>query len=195
MKSISFIGKVDIKNGVKTINSPVFDPEDKSVNTSKILPVYPLTEDIKPSTFRKIMSNCLENIGEISETMPEYIIQKYHLFDLDSAIRQIHFPKNMEEATKARRRLVFDEFLISELGLLRLKNENQVLSKGITYSKDVKMSDVINKLPFRLTKAQLRVLEDIDDDMEKPIAMNRLLQGDVGSRKNYCFNYCKLQSC
>lgn len=138
------------------------------------------------------MTNCLESIGPIVESMPEYIINKYHLFDLDSAIRQIHFPKNMEEAAKARKRLVFDEFLISELELLRLKSENQILSKGIKYSKDVKMSDVINKLPFRLTKAQLKVLEDIDDDMEKPIAMNRLLQGDVGSRKNSCLNYCKL---
>ena len=62
--------------------------------------------------------------------------------------------------------------------------------KGIAFSKDIKMSDVINNLPFKLTKAQLKVLEEIDEDMENNKPMNRLLQGDVGSRKNNCKYYC-----
>ena len=70
-----------------------------------------------------------------------------------------------------------------QLGLLELKFQNEVEVKGIQYDKGVKMSDVINELPFKLTKAQLRVLEEIDSDMESIKPMNRLLQGDVGSGK------------
>src|SRR5699024_4210242 len=76
-----------------------------------------------------------------------------------------------------------DELLSMQLGLLSLRNENNIEIKGIKYKKEVQMSDVINDLPFKLTKAQLRVLEDINTDMEKQKPMNRLLQGDVGSGK------------
>ena len=83
----------------------------------------------------------------------------------------------------ARKRLVFEELLSTQLALLELKNTYQNEEEGISFDKNVKMSNVINELPFRLTKAQLRVLEEIDNNMEKPRAMNRLLQGDVGSGK------------
>ncbi len=83
----------------------------------------------------------------------------------------------------ARKRLVFEELLSTQLALLELKNSYQNEEKGIQFDKNVKMSKVINELPFRLTKAQLRVLEEIDNNMEKQSAMNRLLQGDVGSGK------------
>ena len=71
-----------------------------------------------------------------------------------------------------------------QLALLSLKNKYTKEETGISFSKDIKMSDVINELPFKLTKAQLNVLEEIDKDMESNKSMNRLLQGDVGSRKN-----------
>ena len=79
--------------------------------------------------------------------------------------------------------MVFDELLAMQLGLLKLKGENNKEIKGIKYDENVQMSDVINDLPFKLTNAQLKVLEEINSDMESEKPMNRLLQGDVGSGK------------
>lgn len=110
-------------------------------------------------------------------------MKEYKLLDINSAIRQIHFPKDFEEFKIARKRLVFEELLSMQLALLSLKNQYKVEQKGIQYKKDIKMSDIINTLPFKLTKAQLRGLEEIDEDMERSKPMNRLLQGDVGSGK------------
>ena len=178
-----FFGKVNIKSGVREMNSPVFDEIGNYKNTSKIIPVYPLTEDIKASTLRKIIEAGLLTTEEIKETIPEYLLKKYSMISLDEAIRQIHFPDTFESFHKARRRLVFDELLSMQLGLFKLKSDNNIETKGNTCDKNVKMSDVINDLPFKLTGAQLRVLEEIDNDLESPKAMNRLLQGDVGSGK------------
>ena len=119
-----------------------------------------------------------------------YIMKDYKLEDIKIATKQIHFPESFEEFEKARYRLVFEELLSMQLALISLKNKYTKEEKGIAFSKKVKMSDVINILPFNLTKAQLRVLEEIDTDMEKEKAMNRLLQGDVGSRKNYNCTNC-----
>ena len=94
----------------------------------------------------------------------------------------MRYYQNFKEFEIARKRLVFEELLSVQLALLELKNNYINEEKGIEFSKDAKMSDIINTLPFRLTKAQLRVLEEIDRNMESNKAMNRLLQGDVGSR-------------
>lgn len=176
-------GKVSVKNGVKEMNSPIFDPIDKKNNTGKIIPAYPLIHEIKLSTIRKVIESGLELAGDLEETIPEYLVKKYNLMDYNQAIHQIHFPDDFNVFKKARTRLVFDELMGMQLGLLELRNKNAKETKGIEYSKDVQMSDVINDLPFKLTNAQLRVLEDINKDMESDKPMNRLLQGDVGSGK------------
>lgn len=178
-----FFGKVDTKLGKKEMNSPVFDAIEKCTNTGKIVPSYHLIYEIKPSTMRKIISNGLELANNLDEIEPDYIVKKYNLMNYNEAIHQIHFPTGFDNFKKARRRLVFDELLAMQLGLLELRGENNKEIKGIKYDKNVNMSDVINDLPFKLTKAQLRVLEEINYDMEKEKPMNRLLQGDVGSGK------------
>lgn len=176
-------GKMSIKNGIREIVSPVFDQIDKHNNTGKIIPIYPLIHEIKASTIRKVIESGLELAGNLEETIPDYLVEKYNLMSFNDSIHQIHFPDNFDEFKKARTRLVFDELLGMQLGLLKLRGENLKEVRGIQYDKDVKMSDVINDLPFKLTNAQLRVLEDIDHDMESEKPMNRLLQGDVGSGK------------
>ena len=108
---------------------------------------------------------------------------EYKLLGINESIHKIHFPENFDEFEKARKRLVFEELLGMQLALLNLKNKYEADTNGIQFDKNVKMSDVINALPFKLTKAQLRVLEEIDKDMESNKNMNRLLQGDVGSGK------------
>ena len=180
----NFYGKIEIKSGKYEMKSPIFDESGENKNTGKIIPIYPLTYGISQNTIRKIIENGINEVYEnIEETLPDYILDKYKLMNINDAIKKIHFPENKSDFIRARYRLVFEELLGFQLALLRLKENYKYEEKGIEFNKDVKISDVINTLPFNLTKAQLRVLEEIDRDMESSKPMNRLLQGDVGSGK------------
>lgn len=186
----NFYGKIETKLGRYEMKSPVYDEVGEDKNTGKIIPIYPLTYGISQNTIRKIIENGIDEVyGNLEETLPDYILKKYNLININEAIKQIHFPSHKNNFIKARYRLVFEELLGFQLALLSLNEHYKLKEKGIQFSKDVKMSDVINILPFKLTKAQLRVLEEIDNNMEKATPMNRLLQGDVGSRKNGCKYY------
>ena len=194
-ETYKFFGKVQKRIGLIEMNSPVFDNEDTNKNTGKIIPLYPLTYSLSQNVIRQVMENALKEVNqELQETLPEYLLKEYSLDDINKAIQGIHFPENFEEYNKAKKRLVFEELLVMQLALLNLKTKYSVNKKGIEFDKNVKMSDVIEKLPFNLTKAQVRVLEEIDKDMESENPMNRLLQGDVGSRQNSSINCCFIQS-
>ena len=183
-KKYTFYGKVNNTFGRITINSPVFDEEGKTSNTGKIIPIYPLTFKLSQNMIRKIMENAMKEVeGKLEETLPEYILKEYKLEGINEATKNIHFPKEFKDFNTARKRLVFEELLTMQLALLELKNSYINEEKGIQFSKNVHMSDIINKLPFQLTNAQRRVLEEIDNNMESEKPMNRLLQGDVGSGK------------
>ncbi len=183
-RKYKFYGKISNNFGKITMNSPVFDEKEKNFNTGKIIPIYPLTYQLSQNVLRKIMeAGLLEVDGKLKETLPKYILENYHLLGINQAIKQIHFPNQLEDFNIARKRLVFEELLSTQLALLSLKNSYRNDEKGIAFSKEAKMSEVINELPFKLTKAQLRVLEEIDTNMESEKPMNRLLQGDVGSGK------------
>ena len=186
----NFYGRIETKLGRYEMKSPVYDEVGEDKNTGKIIPIYPLTYGISQNTIRKIIENGIDEVyGNLEETLPDYILKKYNLININEAIKQIHFPSHKNNFIKARYRLVFEELLGFQLALLSLNEHYKLKEKGIQFSKDVKMSDVINILPFKLTKAQLKVLEEIDNNMEKSTPMNRLLQGDVGSRKNGCRYY------
>jgi len=179
-----FYGKINKKFGRVEMVSPVFDDIEKTQNTGKIIPIYPLTYQLSQNTLRKIIETGLSEVeGNLKETLPKYILDEYKLLDINGAIKNIHFPNEFKDFSIARNRLVFEELLIMQLALLELKNSYIKEEKGIKFSKEVQMSDIINKLPFTLTKAQLRVIEEIDNNMESDKSMNRLLQGDVGSGK------------
>ena len=183
-KKYKFYGKVSKKTGKITFNSPVFDEIEKVQNTGRIIPIYPLTFKLSQNQLRKIMEAGIKEVyGKLKETLPEYLLKQYKLEDINNATKHIHFPEEFKDFNIARNRLVFEELLSVQLALLELKNSYNNDIKGIEFSKSAKMSDVINTLPFKLTKAQLRVLEEIDGDMESSKNMNRLLQGDVGSGK------------
>ena len=185
-KKYRFYGRINEQFGRVEMVSPVFDDIRETNNTGKIIPIYPLTFKLTQNILRKIIENGLEIVkenGGLKETIPSYILNKYDLVEINKATNSIHFPQNNEDFKRARKRLVFEELLSTQLALLQLKNNNINDKKGIQFNKNVKMSDVINTLPFKLTKAQLKVLEEIDDNMESNKTMNRLLQGDVGSGK------------
>ena len=185
-KKYRFFGKISNKYGKIDLTSPVFDEIEKKNNTGKIIPLYPLTFSLSQNTIRKIIENGLKDVeedGGLKETLPQYILNEYKLEEISKAIETVHFPKEFADFEIARKRFVFEELLSTQLALLQLKNSNLKDHKGISFSKDAHISDVINSLPFNLTKAQLRVLEEIDKNMEQDKSMNRLLQGDVGSGK------------
>ncbi|MBR2786908.1 MAG: ATP-dependent DNA helicase RecG [Clostridia bacterium] len=180
----SFYGKISKKGNRVEMNSPVYDSGEAQRNTGKIVPIYPLTFKLSQTALRQIIENGLNAVdGELEETIPEYVRREYNLLNIDNAIKNIHFPQEFSDFKRARNRLVFEELLGMQLALLKLKTQYTGEKIGIKFDENVKISDVINNLPFKLTNAQLRVLEEIDNNMESPKTMNRLLQGDVGSGK------------
>lgn len=183
-KQYKFYGRINKKIGMTEMLSPVYDMQEVNKNTGKIIPIYPLTYNLSQNTLRQIIENGLELAKDkLQETMPDYLLQEYHLLSYREAIEKIHFPTQLSDFENARKRLAFEELLTMQILLFSIKNKYQNEEPGIQFQKNVHMSDVINELPFKLTKAQLRVLEEIDKDMESDKAMNRLLQGDVGSGK------------
>ena len=183
-ETYKFFGRINKRIGQTEMVSPVYDLEGNNKNTGRIIPIYPLTYSLSQNTLRHIIEEGLKQAKDkIAETLPEYILEEYKLMKLRNAMQSIHFPKELKDFGEARNRLAFEELLTMQLLLLNLKNKYKNTEKGIKFDSKVKMSDVINDLPFKLTKAQTRVLEEIDSDMESDKAMNRLLQGDVGSGK------------
>ena len=176
-----FFGKVKRKLNQIEMMTPIIDEQDSNKNTGRIIPIYPSTYNLSQNILRKIIENALEEANVLPETIPEYLIKEYKLMDINEATKQIHFPNSFEDYNKARTRLVFEELLIMQLALLTFKTNYDKDKKGISFSTDAKMSEIIDSLPFKLTNAQSRVLEEIDKDMKSKKTMNRLLQGVVGS--------------
>ena len=183
-ETYTFFGKIENKGGTFEMKSPVYEDIGREKNTGRIVPIYPLTSRLSQNVLRKIIENGIDEVyGNLEENLPEYILDRYKLLDINEAYKNIHFPASNSDFIRAKNRLVFEELLGLQLALLRLKEGQKNDEKGIKFDSNVKMEDVIKTLPFTLTNAQLRVLKEINEDMEKEEAMNRLLQGDVGSGK------------
>ena len=182
-QTYKFFGKVKRKVNQIEIMTPIIDDEDSNKNTSRIIPIYPTTYNLSQNSLRKVIENALQEVTNLPETLPGYLLKQYNLMGRNEATQQIHFPDSFNNYNKARIRLVFEELLIMQLALLTFKQNYDKNKAGIQFDKEAKMSEIIDNLPFKLTNAQSRVLEEIDKDMESNKAMNRLLQGDVGSGK------------
>lgn len=182
----TFYGKVQKIVGTRVeISSPIFDKEGETKNTGKIIPLYPLTAGITQNVLRGIIENALKLCNnQFEEFLPSWIRKKYNICEYNFAVNNIHFPEKNEDFGIARKRIAFQELLLLQLGLLNLKEKGKVEDVGIEFKEDEKIDEFLNSLPFKLTNAQLRVWQDIKKDMESNKAMNRLVQGDVGSRKN-----------
>ena len=152
-------------------------------NTCKVMPIYPLTYGITNKEIISIIKIVLTDKElKIKEYLPQRIIEKYHLCSIDYAVRNIHDPSSKEALKIALYRIIFEEFLILQLGLFMFKNGVSEV-EGIKFKENKKLDDVLKSLPFKLTGAQDRALNEIIKNMESEKAMNRLVQGDVGSGK------------
>ena len=150
-----------------------------------ILPVYAATEGLTQKQLRQMTADVLAHAGEaLMETLPEQIRAEYHLIGRAAAFRQIHFPKDTEELAAARRRLAFEELYLIQCGLLALKKQTAEHEEGIAHrANGALIARVRDALPFALTEDQEKVWAEISRDMEAPLPMRRLVQGDVGSGK------------
>ena len=157
-----------------------------NLNIGRIVPIYPLCENMNIKTLRKAIYNAIQLLKDsIVNVVPEYLIKRYNLLDKKTAIEQIHFPDNLEMLEKARFTLVFEEFFLIQLklALIKEKNRNNNKSLPLKIQKNGLVNKFINQLPFSLTKAQEKAIKEILTDMNSEEPMQRLLQGDVGSGK------------
>lgn len=182
--SIVVFGKVKIENNFKEfVPIEIEHYSSKPQSNCKIEPVYPLTYGLSNKELQGIIRSVLtKEEFKVKEYLPTYILEKYKLCGIDFAVRNIHSPSNKEALKIALYRLVFEEFLILQLGLFYFKNGVNE-SSGIEFKENEKLNDIIESLPFKLTKAQNRALSEIAQDMTSSKVMNRLVQGDVGSGK------------
>ncbi|MEK6264364.1 MAG: ATP-dependent DNA helicase RecG [Clostridium sp.] len=174
-------GKVDKFREEITIMNPKI-LKKTSMDTNKIIAVYPLKNNVTNSFFNKIISDVLCNV-EITENLPQWLLEKYKFCSLDEATRNIHSPKNLQLLNESKRRLKFQELFNYSLKILMLKEFIKFHNEGIVFKIAPELTVLKKLLPFELTSAQSKVVREILIDQKKDRGMNRLLQGDVGSGK------------
>jgi len=172
-------GRVEINSFSGNLQISVRSFEIDTGSNPPIVPVYPLTEGLFPKKIRAISELVVQDyLDLVVDLVPKSVKDKYKLCDLKTALSSLHFPKEMKNIQKYQYRLIFDDFFFFQLGL-GLRREKVKVEKGIGFE--------INRrgfhLPFELTNAQKRVLDEIRNDMKMPVPMSRLIQGDVGSGK------------
>lgn len=179
-------GKVKIDFFTVQILHPEYHiiKEEQPQDFQQIMPIYRLTDGLTQKDFYTLQKYIFEHYMEqIEEFLPEDLLKNNRLCDLAFALRNIHFPTSSQNLRIAKYRLIFEELLILQLGLLLTKGQLDQNKEGIAFNKMPQLDDFINQLPFRLTEAQKKVLSEIQEDMESNMVMNRLVQGDVGSGK------------
>lgn len=196
-QTLAVSGKVGYFGGLQMVH-PEFDllsdaaedHEDEFLHTGKIIPLYPSSEaltrvGLDSRGFRRIIHHLMRShADQIEDVMPPALLERQQLISLQDAYKNIHFPDNFEQLQQARRRLKFDELFFMQLLLAFRKQRVMHLPKAMTVPAVGEcVRELINKLPFKLTDAQRKVLREIYADLKKPHPMYRLLQGDVGSGK------------
>lgn len=178
--TITVIGKYNLKTNTLTANDIKLIPILKLT----IEPVYHLSQKIKKSAYKKILSTILSSDFKCDSYIPSYIEEKYKFITKRDAILNIHNPKNLDMLKASRLYLIYEELFCFMVKIIYLKNKNNDSVNRIvkTYDSE-KLNNIISKLPFKLTDQQVNALEDIKNDFNLPDRMNRLIMGDVGSGK------------
>ncbi|MCL4397498.1 ATP-dependent DNA helicase RecG [Patescibacteria group bacterium] len=189
---VSLSGKVEKNNHKLQLTAPQYEviyPGKGAIHTGRLVPVYPETEGISSKWLRGKIHTLLENIrevGKINEYLPKVVLEENGLMPLQEAIIKVHFPDNLKQAEEAKKRLAFDELLLAQVQAKVRRDELQKKQVGnkleiVGVRKD--LTALTARLPFELTAAQKKVVNEIYQDLASARPMNRLLQGDVGSGK------------
>lgn len=179
----TLLGKLqEFKGEFSIINPAIVNTNSYEKGKESILPIYPLKGSITNNTIVKLIKEVLKSTA-ITENMPNWILNKYNFFSLDEAVHSIHFPKDITDLKNARNRLKYQELFSFSLKLNALKEHYKNEKNGICFKVSKEMNEVTGILDYELTNAQRKVLREILTDQKKPIPMNRLIQGDVGSGK------------
>lgn len=188
---ISLSGKVDFFAHKIVMESPdyevITDPSQQGIHTGRIIPIYPETHGVSSKWLRRQIYKIIkENSLTVKEFLPEELKNKHSLMNLITAFEQVHFPESLEIAHEAKKRLAYDELLLLQLASLKRKREwEQNLQGHLFFVSKFKpqIEGFWEQLPFELTNAQKRAVQDIFKDLASKKPMNRLLEGDVGSGK------------
>lgn len=182
---VTLRGRAVERRGEICLEQPtVFFPSsqyEKKENTMQ--PIYPLTEGLSNNMVLKATKQALEELNLKREFLPESIRLDHHLAEYNYAIKQIHFPDSKDALIRARERLVFEEFLVFILGIHQLKETNEKTKNPCSFREQTVINRIIQELPYELTKAQKKVLNEVLQDLHGERVMSRLIQGDVGSGK------------
>lgn len=179
-----FRGKLEEKKGRLSMDQPKFyKPEEYQKFLNTLQPVYSLTKGLTSSFIQKAVKEILKNISLEQELLPEYMVEKHKLCSRKYAFEALHFPKFEEEVIRARKRLVFEEFLAFCINVKTKRDVDMNLMVASPLLKTAATARLLEQLPYKLTKAQLKAWEQIENDMAGDYAMNRMVQGDVGSGK------------
>ena len=177
-------GRIARKQGKLQMEHPeIFTPAAYEKILHSLQPIYGLTSGLSNKTIVKLIHQVLNEQNLQAEYLADEYKEKYHLADRNFALPAIHFPKNMQELLSARRRLVFDEFLLFILAVQMLKEKTEEAPNAFPMHPVWTTEQIIENLPYDLTKAQLNVWHEIERDLSGQALMSRLIQGDVGSGK------------
>lgn len=177
-----FFGKPVVNFGRYQMIHPDYAPAEKGLERG-ILPVYPLTAGVSQKEMRLWQKTALNSLEKTQEYLPEEMIRRNRLCSAEYALHNMHFPTEKQSLLAGKYRLIFDELLALQTGLLASKYATTHGKKGTPFGKDSGEDAYINSLGYELTKAQKRVIREIKSDLESGKVMNRLVQGDVGSGK------------
>jgi len=183
--AISVSGTVEQYLGRLVINNPDWEPvEAENLHTNRIVPVYALTANVTQKWLRKLMTQVVTYWApKLTDHLPESIRQATGLPDLGTALLQVHRPDSQQQLHDARQRLAFDEIFFLQMGVLRQRRDWKAASGRVFEVGDDWLAARLSALPFALTEAQKRAVDEIRADLRSGKPMNRLLQGDVGSGK------------
>lgn len=186
-------GKISEFGGALQIDTPEFEVvgEGDGSQVGRIVPVYPTTEGLYQSNLRRAITDALDRFGlYLEEMIPEPIREEFKLWPLEQSMREIHFPTDWDHKESARYRLVFEELFLLQVALAQKKRAAHIEEAGIRHIvPDEEIKKFLAALPFKLTGAQKRVMNEIRKDLKSPRPMNRLLHGDVGSGKTIVAAY------
>ncbi|MCJ7605232.1 MAG: ATP-dependent DNA helicase RecG [Dehalococcoidales bacterium] len=184
---IMLSGRVSLFRGQHVFQSPEWEIVEGQdlVHTARFVPVYSLTQGLRPRQVRKLMKGFVDQWAwQLTDFLPAELRERLNLLELTAAIGQAHYPEDEETKDKARIRLAFDELFLLQLGVMSKKREWQETRPGNAFDTSVPvLRTFVESLPYTLTPAQDKVLREILGDMTRPLPMSRLLQGEVGSGK------------